>query len=44
MTAMSADLKRGGTAALSAASTEASQTVTCAASVVSIAGLISNCE
>jgi soluble lytic murein transglycosylase len=44
MQAMSADLKRGGTTAMSTASTSSPETITCAASAASIAGLISNCD
>jgi soluble lytic murein transglycosylase len=44
MQAMSADLKRGGTEALSTASTTATEAATCGASVGNIASLITACD
>ncbi len=44
MTAMSADLKRGGIAGLTTASTSSSEAATCATSVANIASLIDNCD
>jgi soluble lytic murein transglycosylase len=44
MQAMSADLKRGGSSALTTASTKPAETQTCAAKVVNMESLISSCE